>query len=138
MFDINKNWSNWITSFNSLFSRYVKTKMLKRKRNPPWLTGEILHELHVKNTILLHNKFKQLRSRVKHMIANARKNYFISVATELNSNPKRFWSLFKYASKKSSLPQRMTLRSSDNDDTIAADDPNSIADLFNSFLSRSY
>ena len=48
------------------------------------------------------------------MIANTRKNYFISVATELNSNPKRFWSLFKYASKKSSLPQRMTLRSSDN------------------------
>ena len=68
------------------------------------------------------------------MIANARKNYFISVATELNSNPKRFWSLFKYASKKSSLSQRMTLGSSDNDDTIAADDPNSIADLFNTFF----
>ena len=133
-FDINKNWSNWITAFNSLISRYVKTKTLKRKRNPPWLTGEILHELHVKNTMTMRNKFKQLRSRVKHMIANARKNYFISVATELNSNPKRFWSLFKYASKKSSLPQRMTLRSSDNDDTIAADDPNSIADLFNTFF----
>jgi hypothetical protein len=105
-FDINENWSNWITAFNLLISRYVKTKTLKGKRNPPWLTGEILHELHVKNTIgnsikfkntikfnrseLLRNKCKQLRSRIKHMIANASKNYFISVATELNSNPKRF------------------------------------------------
>ena len=140
-FDINENWSNWITAFNSLISRYVKTKTLKRKRNPPWLTGEILHELHVKNTIrkklkfnrseLLRNKFKQLRSRVKHMIANERKNYFISVATELNSNPKCFWSLFKYTSKKSSLPQRMTLKTPDNDKTIAAD---SIADLLNTFF----
>ena len=68
------------------------------------------------------------------MITNACKNYFISVATELNSNPKRFWSLFKHASKKPSLPQRMTLKSSDNDNTIAADDPNSIADLFNTFF----
>jgi hypothetical protein len=29
------------------------------------------------------------------------------------------------------LASVMTLRSSDNDNTIAADDPNSIADLFN-------
>jgi hypothetical protein len=39
-FDIGENWSNWITAFNSLISRYVKAKTLKRKRNPPWLTGK--------------------------------------------------------------------------------------------------
>ena len=68
------------------------------------------------------------------MIANACKNYFISIATELKSNPKRFWSLFKYSSKKSSLPQRMTLKSSNSDNIIAADVPNSIADLFHTFF----
>ena len=52
--DINEN---WITAFKSLISCYVKTKTLKRKRNPPWLTGEILHVLHVKNTIRKKLKF---------------------------------------------------------------------------------
>ena len=47
--NINENWSNWVNAFKSLISRYVKTKMLKRKRSPPWFSGEILHALHMKD-----------------------------------------------------------------------------------------
>ncbi len=87
--NINENWSNWVNAFKSLISRYVKTKMLKRKRSLPWFNGEILHALHMKDNIrkklnqseLLCNKFKELRSRVKHMIANARKSFFTSLPT---------------------------------------------------------
>ncbi len=137
--NINENWSNWVNAFKSLISRYMKTKMLKRKRSPPWFNGEILHALHMKDNIrkklklnqseLLCNKFKELRSRVKHMIANARKSFFTSLPTDLKLNPKRFWSLFKYSSKKSTFPQRMTVKNPNNDETNDANDPNSIADL---------
>ncbi len=118
--------------------------MLKRKRSPPWFNGEILHALHMKDNIrkklklnrseLLCNKFKELRSRVKHMIANARKSFFTSLPTDLKLNPKRFWSLFKYSSKKSTFPQRMTVKNPNSDETNDANDPNSIADLFNKYF----
>ncbi len=85
--NINENWSNWVNAFKSLISRYVKTEMVKRKISPPWFNGEILHTLHMKDNIrkkhklnqseLLCNKLKELRSRVKHMVANARKSVFL-------------------------------------------------------------
>ena len=49
-------------------------------------------------------------------------------------NPKRFWPLFKYSSKKSTFPQRMTVKNPNSDETNDANDPNSIADLFNKYF----
>ena len=137
-----KIWSNWVNAFKSLISRYVKTKMVKRKRSPPWFDGEILHTLHMKDNIrkkhklnqLFCNKLKELRSRVKHMIANARKSFFTSLPTDLKLNPKRFWSLLKYSSKKSTFPQRMTMKIPNNDEMNDANDPNSVADLFKKYF----
>ncbi len=97
------------------------------KRIPPWFNGEILHALDMKDNIrkklkltqseLFRNnyKFKELRSRVKHMSANARKSFFyFPTNTSEIKYPKRFWSLFKYSSKKSTFPQRMTMKNSNN------------------------
>ena len=104
--------------------------MLKIKRIPPWFNGEILHALDMKDNIrkkfkltqseLFCNKFKELRSRVKHMSANARKSFFyFPTNTSEIKYPKRFWSLFKYSSKKSTFPQRMTMKNSNNDEMNA-------------------
>ena len=73
-------WNRW-------FSAMWKLKcMLEMKRIPPWFNGEILHTLDMKDNIrkkfklnqseLFCNKFKELRTGVKHISANARRSFF--------------------------------------------------------------
>ena len=40
-------------------------------------------------------KFKELRSRVKHLILDSRDRFFETLNEDLPNNNKRFWSLFK-------------------------------------------
>jgi hypothetical protein len=120
----------------------------------PWINGAILNLINKKNhvrkklkkspTCYLKLQFKKLRSDIKNMLRESRKIFFKSMETEINKNPKRFWSILKNNSKSRAIPngvsipmtgfgsavhdQQPPLRSS------AAEKPQEIANLFNSYF----
>ncbi|CAB4019630.1 Hypothetical predicted protein [Paramuricea clavata] len=54
-----------------------------------------------------------MRTNVKEMISISRANFFDSLEDNFLSNPKRFWSIFKLSSKKSRIPETMSLGKDD-------------------------
>ena len=83
-----------------------------------WITGEIIHAIQLMESVrkkMKKNKnnfnnyrFKELRRRVEQLIINAKIDFFSSLGHYLISNPKRTWSVFKFASKKCNIPNRMS------------------------------
>ena len=88
-------------------------------------------------TDILKNKFKALRSKVKRMITESRGQFFENISEALSNNPKRFWSVFKISSKRSSVPGIMTMGSNglDSNPVRSASCARDIADLFNDYFS---
>ena len=55
-------------------------------------------------------KFRKLRQSIKNWIRHERKAYLREIANEAFTNPKRFWSYFKFKNKKSPIPESVTLK----------------------------
>ena len=119
--DINHGWLNWKEQFLSAVCGSIPRKTISNVNNPPWINGEIIHTIRKKETVrwklkttptdILKNKFKALRSKVKRMITESRGQFFENISEALSNNPKRFWSVFKISSKRSSVPGIMTMGS---------------------------
>ena len=91
----------------------------------------------------LREKLKNLLKTVKRMLRNSRDEFLGSVESNVNTNPKRFWSILKLNCKSHTIPDqvstpisasasadpsnRTSLRSSDKN-------PWEIANLFNSYF----
>ena len=94
-------------------------KRIKGRKFPPWMNGNIMHELRKKDSVRkklkssptdsLHNRFKQLRANVKKLIRESRSKFFSSLNATFQTNPKRFWSIFKLKNKQSSVPNIMSM-----------------------------
>ena len=121
--DINNDWLQWKDAFLSAVADYIPTKKIKGKNSPPWITGDIIHSLRKKEAIRqklkksptshLREKFKELRTKVKHMIRESRASYFDSL--DISLQPKRFWSIFRMTNKTSSFPDVMSTASAHQD-----------------------
>ena len=71
------------------------------------------------------------------MIAEKRKEWFQGLPNLLKSNGKKFWSSFKSSTKQSSIPSEVIWTRSDVD-SIKADKPADIANLFNNYFYTAY
>ena len=145
--DINHGWLNWKEQFLSAVCGSIPRKTISNVNNPPWINGEIIHAIRKKETVrrklkttptdILKNKFKALRPKVKRMITESRGQFFENISEALSNNPKRFWSVFKISSKRSSVPGIMTMGSNglDSNPVRSASCARDIADLFNDYFS---
>ena len=89
----------------SAVSDFIPTKKIKGKNTPPWITSEIIHALRKKEDAPLklkksptdhqQQKYCQLRAKAKTCIRESRETYLSSLDSNLERQPKRFWSFFK-------------------------------------------
>ena len=145
--DIDSDWQQWMYLFLGAVADHIPVKTFKRKNTPPWLDNEIKHLLKKKETarrkakktgkLNIHEKFRALRRQAKKLIAEKRKEWFQGLPNLLKSNSKKFWSSFKSSTKQSSIPSEVMWTRSDVD-SIKADKPADIANLFNNYFYTVY
>ena len=71
------------------------------------------------------------------MVKDSRAHFFNSLDSSFRSNPKRFWSIFKLNNKQSSIPDTMSMGTSNGSNTshhCSASTTSTIADLFNRYF----
>ena len=118
--DINTDWHQWKDTFLAAVSDYIQTKRLKGRNHIPWMSGAILNLIGKKKEYIrqklklspsshLREKLKNLRKRVKRMLRNSRDEFLGSVESDLNTNPKRFWSILKLNFKSHTIRDRVRL-----------------------------
>ena len=136
---VNTSWLEWKDTFLAAVQDFIPTKKNKGRNSPPWIDGEIIHALRKKDAIrqkikktptdALRSKFKELRAKVKRLVAESRENFYNSLDADLRSNPKRFWSVFKLNNKESSLPESVSVGS-----TAGQTSPARSAEVFNDYF----
>ena len=139
--DIDHDWLIWKSTFLTIVADHIPTKRLRSRKYVPWLTGEILHNIKKKNSLrqrlkkspsdYLRHKFKSLRATIKLMIKISRSNYISSLCTNIQTNSKRFWSLFKLKGATRSVPEKISIKTSVDNVREYAKNPRDIATLFN-------
>ena len=108
------------------------------------MTSDILHNIKKKNTLRrkhkkapdsvdIMEKFKHQRSVVKKMLRDSRARYINSICSDVGSNSKRFWTLFKLKSKSCDVPQSVSM-AIDEDLRTYSETPPKIANLFNKYF----
>lgn len=94
----------------------------------------------------LTQKSKRLRTTVKHMLVERRKNFFISLGNDFEHNPEQ-WSILKYKWKSRNVPNTISSISSAattnidqevNSSRISADTTMDIANMFNNYFTSVY
>ena len=119
--------------------RHIPTKIIKKRKSPPWFDSETQHLLNKKETAKRKAKsnpngniwenFRDLRRACKSLLSRKRKEFFQNFP---KSNPKKFWSLFKTVSNSSSVPSKMTWKRSEGN--ITAENPVDVANLLNNYF----
>ena len=142
--DIDYDWLIWKSTFLTIVADHIPTKRLRSRKYVPWLTGEILHNIKKKNSLrqrlkkspsdYLRHKFKSLRATIKLMIKISRSNYISSLCTNIQTNSKRFWSLFKLKGATRSVPEKISIKTSVDNVREYAENPRDIATLFNRYF----
>ena len=88
---------------------YIPKKKLKGGNPVSWILGLTLTRTKKKESVrkklllssssFLKTMFKDLRYKVKCMLREARDSFLAGMESQLNCNPKRFWSALKLKSK---------------------------------------
>ena len=68
------------------------------------------------------------------MIKISRSNYISSLCTNIQTNSKRFWSLFKLKGATRSIPEKISIKTSVDNVREYAENPRDIATLFNRYF----
>ena len=95
----------------STADKFIPKPKIKERNSPPWINAEIRHLLNKKETIRrklrsnqnnhLKQSYRDIRALIKRQIEESRSSYFDKVGAEIDTNPKRFWSLIKAFAKSS-------------------------------------
>ena len=142
--DINDEWCTWKDTFLTTVKSHIPTAKLRSRNHIPLMTSDILHNIKKKNTLRrkhqrapdsldIKEKFKHQRSVVKKMLRDSRARYINSICSDVGSNSKRFWSLFKLKSKSCNVPQSVSM-TIDEDIRTYSETPPKIANLFNKYF----
>ena len=142
--DVDADWQRWSDTFLAAASEHISSKTLRRRNSPPWIDNDVRYLLKKKETARrkakakanssnLWEKFRMLRRRSKALIASKRRQFYQTLPTLLKSSTKKFWSVFKSASKHSNVPCTMVW-TRDDKTTTAANNPTEVANLLNSYF----
>ncbi|CAB3977286.1 Hypothetical predicted protein [Paramuricea clavata] len=82
----------------------------------------------------LRHKFKTLRATIKLMIKISRSSYISSLCTNIQTNSKCLWSLFKLKGATRSVPEKISIKTSVDNVREYAENLRDIATLFNRYF----
>lgn len=144
--NINLDWLQWKDTFLAAVADYIPSGRLKGRNFVPWINGTILSLIKKKNSVrqklkrsptcYLKEKFN-LCTGIKRMLREQHDKLFGSLESDINRNPKRFWSILKQKSKSCTIPNCVYMAtvngSAADQDSVrtSAEDPRKIANLLN-------
>ena len=147
--DVNYDWMNWKNAFLAEVAEFVPVVNTKGRKFLPWMNSTILHLIKKKNTLrtrikrsrspsnYVKVKYKNLRTKIKHMLRDSRAEYLNKICANRHNNPKRFWSFFKLKSKVSNIPGKVSVKLNDSE-RINADTNIGIAHMFNEYFASNF
>ena len=119
--DLNEVWKQWSYLVFAAIDTHIPKAPRRGANKPPWINKELAKAINKKkkrfgdvfenqkNAQMLE-KFRKLRQSIKNWIRHERKAYLREIANEAFTNPKRFWSYFKFKNKKSPIPESVTFK----------------------------
>ena len=118
--DLNEAWKQWSDLVFAAIDTHISKAPRRGANKPPWINKELAKAINKKKTLWrrirksknaqMLEKFRKLRQSIKNWIRHERKAYLREIANEAFTNPKRFWSYFKFKNKKSPIPESVTLK----------------------------
>ena len=132
-------WEQWKSTFLSIVTTFVPTKLVPDINSPPWIDGEVRHLIRKKYTALRHYrknktstrkiKLRNLCQKVKYAIRNKHKMYIAKIEASFKDNPKMLWSYHKAILRHQSTTNPViTLKNH------TATTPKEKAELFNTYF----
>ena len=95
-YDIDRSAINWHKRFMEIMIACIPRKSLRRRRNLPWLTKNIIQHIRKRNAAFQaaknsaktekYSKFRKLRNEVVSMLRNAKSSYFKKLILIIKSN----------------------------------------------------
>lgn len=135
--DVNLSTELWSKKFLDIMKECIPQQDLKKRRNLPWLTKNIVRHMRKRNAMFqrakrtkdpsLLGRYKKMRNKVLNMLRSAKQNYFNSLSTAKN---KQFWKIVKLVSGQQSLVPTLS-----QDNTQATTDRDK-ANMLNEFFSK--
>ena len=114
--NINIIWLGWKDRLLKCLNEHAKTVVIKHQ-HAPWIDSEIINLSNKKNTArrkylkskkeVDKMKYTKLSNSLKNLTKIKQQQYLFKVANNIESNPKRFWSLVKNKEKVNRLPKTM-------------------------------
>ena len=110
--NIDHSATSWHSRFMEIMSVCIPQQILRRRRNVPWLTKNIIRYIRKRNAAFQassksgkpehHSKYRKLRNKVVILMRSAKSSYF----ERLNpKDKKQFWKAIKYLNKlQSTIP----------------------------------
>ena len=137
---IDSIWSSFYNQFMAIMNSNIPQRRLSKKRNLPWITGDLKKLIGRRNRLFKRakssnstdhwNAYKKLRNSIVSKIRQAKREYFDSVSD--SGNVKDLWGAYKLLSGRESLPTSI------NDGVSSVNAPDDKANLFNNFFTRCF
>ena len=105
--DVNTAWSNFKEILNKIIEEIAPKRTVRVKsRTEPWMTGEIIEMIHLRDKAFVQYKKKrtdenvyrlycELRNLVQNTVKVAKSEYFSHQIVANKNNPKKLWSVLK-------------------------------------------
>ena len=101
---------------------YVPKVNCKHANRPPWITSDLAKAINKKKTLWRSikksktpakmEKFRKLRQHIKNRIRLERRNYIKTIASEIHTNSKRFWTFFSFKTSGNISRKRLSITTS--------------------------
>ena len=115
--DFDSLWDSWNDLVFAALNTYVPKVNCRHANRPPWITKDLAKAINKKKTLWRRikksktpanmEKFRKLRQHIKNWIRSERRNYIKTIANEIHTNSKRFWTFFTFKNKKKPVPEKI-------------------------------
>lgn len=136
--DFDSLWYSWNDLVFAALKSYVPKVNCKHANRPPWITNDLAKAINKKKILWRRikkwktpakmEKFRKLRQHIKNWIRFERRNYIKTIASEIHTNSKRFWTFFSFKNKRKPIPEKVIF----NNFTFS--DDRARAEAFNAFF----
>ena len=135
--NIDLSTENWTRKFLEITEECIPQQELKKCRNLPWLTKNVVWHMRKRNNMFLRAKqsknpthfakYKKIRNNVTTMLRSAKQRYFNSLTS---ANSKQFWKTVKLVNKQQ---ETIPVLSQDNINAITDKEK---SNMLNSYFSK--
>jgi hypothetical protein len=103
-------WGEFLNVLKELIEKHIPVRKNKIRKSQPWLNMEVRQTIKAKNkawkeykknmSIENWNIFKRVRNEANRLVYKSKCDFELKIASEININPKQFWSYVKSKNKK--------------------------------------